>query len=215
MPELERRGVPVLLPSAWVRAPARIRANVSAQRRRAVERPPLDRRRSRSFDWRLAVGDVDLGEDELAELAAAKSPVVRVAGRWQALRQADVQRALRFLERRKRGGGVVDLVRTVSGLETDEAGLDLGDVTLDRALAELLDGDARFEPLGDAEGDAVRPVRLPGARSRLAAPARRPRDRRDPRRRHGARQDGAGDRDAPLRARERRARSGRRSSSAR
>ena len=147
LPELERRGVPVLLPTAWVRAPARIRANVSASV--GVQSSGLlSTEALASFDWRLAVGDVELGEAELTELAAAKSPVLRVAGRWQALRQADVQRALRFLERRKRGGGVVDLVRTVSGLETDEAGLDLGDVTLDSSLSELLDGEARFEPLG-------------------------------------------------------------------
>jgi hypothetical protein len=151
MPELERRNVPVLLPTAWVRAPARIRANVSA-RIGAQASGLLSTAALASFDWRLAVGDVDLDEAELAELAAAKSPVVRVAGRWQALRQSDVQRALRFLERRKRGGGVVDLVRTVSGLETDEAGLELGAVTLDRQLTELLDGEARFEPLATPRG---------------------------------------------------------------
>jgi hypothetical protein len=151
MPELERRNVPVLLPTAWVRAPARIRANVTA-RTGPQASGFLSTEALASFDWRLAVGDVDLSEDDLADLAAAKSPVVRVAGRWQALRQSDVQRALRFLERRKRGGGVVDLVRTVSGLETDEAGLELGEVTVDQTLSELLDGDARFEPLATPAG---------------------------------------------------------------
>ena len=58
----------------------------------------------------------------------------------------------------------------------------------------------------DAGGDAVRPVPVPGARSRLAPAARRSRRRRDPGRRHGPGQDGAGDRDARLRARGRRRR---------
>ena len=51
--------------------------------------------------------------------------------------------------------GIVDLVRAVSGLETEEAGLELGEVTLDEALAELLRGgeDRHFHPLGDAGGD--------------------------------------------------------------
>ena len=62
----------------------------------------------------------------------ARSCASPAAGRRSASRTS--QRALRFLERRKRGGGVVDLVRTVSGLETDEAGLELGDVTLDTQL---------------------------------------------------------------------------------
>jgi SNF2-related domain/SNF2 Helicase protein/Helicase conserved C-terminal domain len=147
LPQLEQRGVPVLLPSAWVRAPARIRANV-----RATSSGLLSTHQLASFDWRLAIGDTDLSEQELRRLAAAKTPVIEVAGRWQALRPSDVKRALRFLERRKVGGGFVDLVRTISGLETDDAGLELGDVALDRPLSRLLDGDARFEPLPTPAG---------------------------------------------------------------
>ncbi|MDX6579848.1 MAG: hypothetical protein QOJ47_1397, partial [Gaiellales bacterium] len=70
MPSLEERGVPVVLPSAWVRAPARIRANVSAR----IEVPSsglLITAALATFDWRLAVGDVDLTEAQLIELAAA------------------------------------------------------------------------------------------------------------------------------------------------
>jgi SNF2-related domain/SNF2 Helicase protein/Helicase conserved C-terminal domain len=150
LPQLEQRGVPVLLPSAWVRAPAKIRANVNA--RATTSSGLLSAGQLASFDWRLAVGDAELSEERLRDLAAAKTPVVEVAGRWQALRPADVKRALRFLERRKAGGGVIDLVRTLSGLETDDAGLELGEVVLDRPLSELLDGDARFTPLPTPAG---------------------------------------------------------------
>jgi hypothetical protein len=149
-PELEARGVPVLLPSAWVRAPARIRADVRAY---APSSGLLSTHEIATFDWRLAVGDIELGEAELAELAAAKSPVIRAAGRWLTLRPSDIERAIRFLERRRAGGGVVDLVRTVTGLETDAAGLELGEVTLDRSLGDLLAGaDARFRPLRTPNG---------------------------------------------------------------
>jgi len=100
------------------------------------------------FDWRLAVGDASLDESELLELARAKDPYVRVAGRWHALRKSEVERALRFLERRRSGSGIVELVRAVSGLDTDEAGLELGDVKLDESLADLLaDDERRFRPL--------------------------------------------------------------------
>src|SRR5207244_13178341 len=77
------------------------------------------------------------------EMAKAKDPYVRGGGRWQALRKSEVERALRFLERRRSGAGLVDLVRAVSGLDTDEAGLELGQVTLDEPLAELLGQDER------------------------------------------------------------------------
>jgi hypothetical protein len=154
MPELEARGIPVLLPAAWMRAPSRLRVNLAA-----TSRPPgrssglLSPADLASFDWRLAVGDVELTEDELAELAAARERFVRIGGRWHALRESEVERALRFLERRRRPAGIVDLVRAVSGLETDEAGLELGEVTLDARLAELLgDDERRFRPLPTPAG---------------------------------------------------------------
>ena len=151
MPRLEEHRRPRPAPGRWIRLAAASRVNLAATRRGRGrgERPPLARDTLATFDWRLAVGDVVLTEEELAELAAAKEPLIRIAGRWHALRRADVERALRFLERRRAGAGVVDLVRAVSGLETDEAGVELGEVTLDAALAELLAGgdERRFRPL--------------------------------------------------------------------
>jgi hypothetical protein len=149
MPQLEKRNVAVLLPSAWLRTPTRLRANMTASSEPRTSSGLLSTSVLASFDWRLAVGDTELTDEELRTLAAAKSPVVQVDGQWQALRPADVKRALRFLERRRQGVGFVDLVRAVSGLETDEAGLELGDVRLDASLDELLSGkDARFRPRG-------------------------------------------------------------------
>ncbi len=82
-------------------------------------------------------------------MAAAKEPLIRIRGRWHALRRSEVEQALLFLERR-REGSVVDLVRAVSGIELEDAGLELGEVTLDDTLVELLAGgeDRHFHPLG-------------------------------------------------------------------
>ena len=55
------------------------------------------------FDWQLAIGDTTLTEEELAELAAAKEPLIRIGGRWHALRRSEVERALLFLDRRREG----------------------------------------------------------------------------------------------------------------
>ena len=144
MPRLDERGVPVLLPSSWLRSPARVRVNLTATSiPRGHASGFLSPNELARFDWRLAVGDTELTEQELTELAAAKEAFVRVGGRWQALRQADVEKALRFLDRRRAGVGITDLVRAVSGLETDAAGLELGDVSLDEPLAALLDADER------------------------------------------------------------------------
>ena len=148
IPKLEAVGVPVLLPGAWLGRPSPLRVNLTATSTGFTRSSGLLSTSSlATFDWQLAVGDVVLTEEELAELAAAKEPFVRVGGRWHALRRSDVEKALRFLERRRTGAGVVELVRAVSGLETDEAGLELGEVSLDAPLADLLQGDRRFRPL--------------------------------------------------------------------
>ena len=155
IPRLDEQGVTVLLPASWVSASARLKVNLVATSAGPVGRGSglLARDTLATFNWQLALGDVTLTEAELAELAAAKEPLLRIRGRWHALRRADVDRALRFLERR-REGNVVDLVRAVGGVETDDAGLELGEVTLDDTLTELLTGsDQRsFRELGTPKG---------------------------------------------------------------
>jgi len=147
IPRLEEIGVPVLLPRTWVSSAGRLRVNLTAS---AVGSSSglLTTDALARFDWKLAIGDTTLTEEELAELAAAKEPLIRVGGRWYALRRSEVERALTFLERR-REGSVVDLVRAVAGIEVEDAGLELGDVTVDDSLADLLSGgdERRYHPL--------------------------------------------------------------------
>jgi hypothetical protein len=146
LPRLDERGVTVRLPSAWLRAPRRLRVNLTATTRRASS-GLLSPAALAEFDWKLALGDTTVTEEELEELAKAKESFIQVGGRWQAVRRSEIERALRFLEERRGTAGIVDLVRAVSGLETDEAGLELGEVALDDSLAELLeDAGSRFRP---------------------------------------------------------------------
>jgi len=148
MPALEERGVPVLLPASWLRSPARVRVNLAATTApRSHSSGLLSPTELARFDWRLAVGDTVLTDEELVELAAAKEPFVRIGERWHAVRRSDVEKALRFLDRRRAGAGIVDLVRAVSGLETDEAGVELGEVSLDESLSALLHAERRFRSL--------------------------------------------------------------------
>jgi non-specific serine/threonine protein kinase len=135
--------VPVVLPTAWTSRPARIRADLRARSSTGV---------LAHFDWRLRVGDVGLDEEDLRRLAAERAPLVHADGRWQALRRDDVERALRFLDAKRSGGDMVELVRAASGLAIDEYGLELGEVSLDERLAGMLDGDARFKPLPTPPG---------------------------------------------------------------
>ena len=154
LPRLEELGVPVRLPRSWVSSSSRVSVNLVATSPRSSGF--LGRDAVASFDWRLAIGDVELSEEELRELAAAKEPLIRLRGTWHALRPSEVERALRFLEGRGRTAGVVELVRAISGLETDEAGVELGDVRLDAALEDLVAvaEERRFTPLPTPHGMA-------------------------------------------------------------
>lgn len=147
-PRLEELAVPVRLPREWVATTSSVRVNLVATSP-AVSSGLLTRDAIASFDWRLAIGEIELTEDELRELAAAKEPLIRLRGKWHTLRASEVERALRFLDGRGRAAGVVDLVRAVSGLETDEAGVELGEISLDETLDVLLAraDERRFRPL--------------------------------------------------------------------
>jgi SNF2 family DNA or RNA helicase len=154
VPRLEELGVPVHLPRAWVASTSQVRVNLVASGPPSTSSGLLTRDAIASFDWRLAIGDVELTEEELAELAAAKEPLIRLRGRWHALRATDVERALRFLERKRTSPSLVELVRAVAGLETDDAGVELGEVRLGAELDALLAGadDRRFRPLPTPPG---------------------------------------------------------------
>lgn len=74
MPRLEALGVPLRLPHEWVAPSSRVRVNLVATGPPTVSSGMLTRDAIASFDWRLAIGDVELTEEELRELAAAKEP---------------------------------------------------------------------------------------------------------------------------------------------
>ncbi len=152
IPRLEELGVPVLLPRNWVSSTSRLRVNLTATAVTRTSSGLFTTDALARFDWKLAIGDTTLTEEELAELAAAKEPLIRVRGRWHALRRSEVERALQFLDRR-REGSVVDLVRAVSGVEIEDAGLELGEVALDDTLGALLAGgdERHYQPLGTPE----------------------------------------------------------------
>ena len=135
--------MPVLLPSAWVRSPTRIRANLTASGAQLSSESAgfMSTTDLAQFDWRLAVGDVDLSEDELRALAAAKAPVV-VRGRPLA-RAAPVGRRPRAQVPREAQGGRRrrrPRARASRASRPTRRGSRWASVALDPALANLLDG---------------------------------------------------------------------------
>ncbi|MFB9831640.1 SNF2-related protein, partial [Actinoallomurus acaciae] len=105
------------------------------------------------FRWDLAIEGEDITEEELAELARLKAPLVRLRGRWVELDDAQLKAALEFLSRGREG--------EMSAAQAVRAAIHAGDDTLplleidaDGALGDLLSGEAdrRLAPIPTPEG---------------------------------------------------------------
>jgi SNF2 family DNA or RNA helicase len=76
------------------------------------------------YQWEIAVGDTTLSLHEFEQLAAKRTPLVRVNGRWVEIRPEDVQAAVRFM--REHPGGKVKLseaLRMAYSVDVEESGV--------------------------------------------------------------------------------------------
>jgi len=157
-PLLREAGFGVLLPAWAGRSRLGLKLTTrSRQASRAVAGQGLGLNEVVDFRVDLAVGDQTIGEEELAELARLKVPLVRVRGQWVELDERQLAAALRAVERRRRGEMTVGEViqEVLAGGEED---LPLVAVDADGALGDLLSGEAdrRLAPVRTPDGFAGR-----------------------------------------------------------
>ncbi|MEJ3654722.1 DEAD/DEAH box helicase [Actinomycetes bacterium KLBMP 9759] len=105
---LVEAGFGVQLPSGWD-GTRRVGLTLSARStptERVITRGGLGREELADFRWSIAVGDEELGEDEITELVAAKAPLVRLRGKWVSVDADRLRAGLEFLRkaRTRRGG---------------------------------------------------------------------------------------------------------------
>ena len=102
-PLLADAGFGVQLPSGWDGS-RRVGLSLSTRSTpadRVLTRGGLGREELADFRWSVAVGDEELGEEELAELVAAKAQLVRVRGRWVSVDAEKLRAGLDYLRRSK------------------------------------------------------------------------------------------------------------------
>ncbi|WP_062345863.1 DEAD/DEAH box helicase [Herbidospora yilanensis] len=101
----------------------------------------------------LAVGEQVVSEEELAELARLKVPLVRVRGQWVELDDRQLKAALKILEQRRDGTRTAREVINEVVLGGDDD-LPITAVDADGLLGDLLSGEAdrRLEPVPPPEG---------------------------------------------------------------
>jgi superfamily II DNA or RNA helicase len=136
-------GFGVQLPSALQRGPAlglKLKAS-SAKQPGAIVKGGLGLNEILSYQWELAVGENELTAEEIAELAKAKAPLVRLRGQWVELDNARLRRALDFLE--KAGTGEMtagDLLQADAELAEHGVDVPVTDVVADGWLGDVLAG---------------------------------------------------------------------------
>ncbi|MET0233265.1 MAG: DEAD/DEAH box helicase [Kibdelosporangium sp.] len=150
-------GFGVQLPSALQRAPAlglKLKAS-SATKPSAVVKGGLGLSEILNYQWELAVGENELTAGEIAELAKAKAPLVRLRGQWVELDNARLRRALAFLEQAGTGEmTAAELLQADAGLAEHGVDVPVTDVVADGWLGDVLAGrlEDRLEPVSTPDG---------------------------------------------------------------
>ncbi|GAA0329726.1 DEAD/DEAH box helicase [Actinoallomurus spadix] len=117
------------------------------------------------FRWDLAIEGEDITEEELAELARLKAPLVRLRGKWVELDEKQLASALDFLQQR-RTGEMTAAQAVRAAIHAGDDALPLLQVDADGPLGDLFSGEAdrRLEPIAtpdDFEG-TLRPYQERG-----------------------------------------------------
>lgn len=151
-PALDQAGFGVLLPSWWGRT-ERLGLKLTAS---SASTPGVVTKESAigldaivDYRWDLALGDAELSEQELDELAAAKVPLVRLRGRWVQVDRKRLAAGLRFLEDSRTGRMTAGEALLHAGVGGDGAPLPVTAVTGSGWLGDLLSGqvEQRLEPV--------------------------------------------------------------------
>ncbi|MGW6445407.1 DEAD/DEAH box helicase [Lentzea sp. NPDC055074] len=156
-PVLAQAGFGVLLPSWWQQT-TKLGLKLTTKSRgtagTVAKESEIGLKSIVDYKWELALGEDTLTDAELAELARAKVPLVKVRGQWVQVDQKRLAAGLAFL---RRGGGQMTAAEVMlhSGLtEEDESlPLPLTSVEADGWLGDLLSGkaDEQLEPVEPPE----------------------------------------------------------------
>lgn len=135
-PVLTEQGVGVQAPDWWDSPAARVGAKLRLE---TEEENPFSTTRAGltnaakaqlglstlvGYQWEIAVGDTTLSLHEFEQLAAKRTPLVRVNGRWVEIRPEDVAAAVKFI--REHPGGQVKLAEALKmayGADIQDTGI--------------------------------------------------------------------------------------------
>lgn len=162
VPLLEQSGIGVFVPAWWRSRGGRWQLGLRAQLRTDLTggRRSLDSLNLATlveYDWRVALGDEQLTRDELTRLAAQKSGLVKIRGRWVEVDASELRAALEHLDRFE-----ADPLEPSRGAHT---------ATLGELLARDLPASAITDPSGTGIVEALTTAAREAPLEQLAPPA--------------------------------------------
>ncbi len=155
-PVLVDAGFSVLLPAWWRNRRRRLGLRLRVRGERvAAPRGGIEQgvgvNAIVDYDWRVAMGDTELSEEELSALANAKGGLVRVRGEWVEVERGEIAATLRAIAESERGGArpaltIAEILRATAGLETGPGGLQVTGVTAEGWIGGILDPSTTSPP---------------------------------------------------------------------
>ena len=142
-PALDEAGFGVLVPNWWqLRRRIGLKLTAKTPSDAAEQKSRFSREQLYEFDWRLAVGDESLTDEESNLLAAAKAPLVRLRGQWVAIDPEQLRRGLEFLASEGRGRASAARILTLAAAHPDdnELPMEIAGIAADGWLGDLLAG---------------------------------------------------------------------------
>lgn len=166
-PLLETEGFSILVPRWWRDTGPRLRMQLNLTPG-SNETGEMRLDSIVHYNWRVAVGEQELTEDELLQLAAAKQPLVQLRGRWTEIQRSDVQTALRFLDQNRPGDmTVMQALHAYYSADDSDTGIPVAGLAGDGWIERFLNTphvDERVDPLQPPDGfvGVLRPYQLRG-----------------------------------------------------
>lgn len=142
-PALDEAGFGVLVPNWWqLRRRIGLKLKTSTPSDAGEHGSRFGREQLYEFDWRLAVGDDSLTDEEIDLLVQTKSPLVRLRGQWVTVDPHQLQLGLEFLAREGHGRTTASRILALAAAHPDDSDLPMpvAGVEADGWLAELLAG---------------------------------------------------------------------------
>ncbi len=170
-PVLEAEGLQIELPDWWQEREQRLQLRLDIRPDNAASPITASTMRLDSlveYDWRVALGDDDISDEELADLAREKSALVHIGGQWTEIQVNDVLAAMRFIDKRRHGKMTLfEALRTGYMSDDVETGLPVAGVRATGWIDQFLQAtlkDAKIEHMEPPTGfiGSLRPYQLRG-----------------------------------------------------